>query len=318
MALIDSFIKDVGKASAGDVLHVPGTPTLTFNGLAALDIPKGVTLLGDRGLNGSPGALLRKNVSSGGWKDAMFNLENDVKIFGFILEGEMLPESETPLRDESLYLKGLTMFGKTGIEIANNEIRGWAYAGVFADHCPTAGRPWIHHNFGHDNQACGEGYFVNVNYGDILMEANLMDKNRHSFTGGGQSGEKAEVRFNVHLGSGCAQGCAHFDVHECESGGLFAGGEYHIHHNTVKQNPLGITEKTSAVLHIRENPAVGVYFENNLIETDWGSGSNYRGWQKPHWFSRDRGSTDTGRVFCKNNMWKGKLYPDNNTILWVS
>jgi hypothetical protein len=318
MTLVQSLINAIKSAQAGDVIYVPGSPVLSFNGLPTVDVPGGVTILGDRGITGKP-ATLQKNKSSGGWKDSMLNAAGDsVRVTGLILEGEMLAESEQPLIDEGLYLKGITAFGRRGLVVDNNEIRGWGYAGVFCDHCPTDGRPWIHHNFIHSCQAAGEGYGVNVNYGDLLMEANLLDKNRHSFTGGGQPGECAEVRYNVHRGSGCAQGCAHFDVHECESGGQFAGSEYLIHHNTVLQNPLGVTDKTSAVLHIRENPAKGVYFYNNLINTDWGSGSNYRGWQKPHWFSRDRGSTDAGRVFCGNNKWRGTVYPGNEGILWTS
>jgi PKD repeat protein len=315
---LDSLKMYLSKAKAGDIIFIHPGVTINFNGSATVSIPSGVTLASDRG-NNSTGAKLTKTQSTGGWKDAMLTTGgNNVRITGLVLEGEMLAESESPIISESLYLKGVTCFGHSGLEIDNCELRGWAYAAVFCDHCPTVGRPTIHHCYIHHNTACGEGYGCNVNYGDMLMEGNVLDWNRHSFTGGGQQGEKAEVRYNRHLGHGCAQGSAHWDVHEAEAGGAFAGEEYHIHHNTVDQCDCCATGKCSAVLHIRENPTVGVYYENNLINTDWGSGNNYRGWQKPHRQSLGGGSTVYKNVFCKNNSWRGVVYPDNSVLMWYS
>jgi hypothetical protein len=105
----------------------------------------------------------------------------------------------------------------------------------------------------------GYTYGVNVGGGDILVEANIFDYNRHSFSGDGDAGEKAEVRYNIHLGHGYYNGGSHFDVHENQLGeGIFAGDYYLFHHNTVVDIP-GHGRTVEPAFHIRENPATGAY-----------------------------------------------------------
>ncbi len=303
-------------AKAGEIVFVPSGTTINFNGNSVVTIPAGVIIASDRGYNGHTGAILKKSVSKGGWTDAMLTAGgNNVRITGIILEGEMKPQDDTSV-SESYYLKGVTDFGYSGFVVDNCEVRGWSYAGIFVDGCPTSGRPWIHHNYIHHNQARGEGYGVNVNGGDLLTEANIFDYNRHSITGGGLVGEKYEFRYNIHLGHGMCIGGVHVDVHENEhyaSDRVACAGTYYlIHHNTVKQ---GSGTNQQAFVHIRDVPQKGAYIYNNLINTNWGSGSNRDGaqlviYQTPNY------SHYFGRVYATNNMWKGTLYKTNTGIVW--
>ncbi|MCK9592381.1 MAG: PKD domain-containing protein, partial [Methanoregula sp.] len=303
-------------AKAGEIVFIPSGTTINFNGNSVVTIPAGVIIASDRGYNGHTGAILKKSLSSGGWTDAMLTAGgNNVRVTGIILEGEMKPEDDTSV-SESYYLKGVTDFGYTGFVVDNCEIRGWSYAGIFVDGCPTSGRPWIHHNYIHHNQARGEGYGVNVNGGDLLTEANIFDNNRHSITGGGLVGEKYEFRYNIHLGHGLCIGGVHVDVHENEnySGDRVAcaGTYYLIHHNTVNQ---GSGTDQQAFVHIRDVPQNGAYIYNNLINTNWGSGSNNDGAQSVIYQTCDY-SNYFGGVYATNNMWKGTLYTSNSGIVW--
>jgi PKD repeat protein len=303
-------------AKAGEIVFIPSGTTINFNGNSVVTIPAGVIIASDRGYNGNTGAILKKSLSSGGWTDAMLTAGgNNVRVTGIILEGEMKPQDDTSV-SESYYLKGVTDFGYSGFVVDNCEVRGWSYAGIFVDDCPTSGRPWIHHNYIHHNQARGEGYGVNVNGGDLLVEANIFDYNRHSITGGGLVGEQYEFRYNIHLGHGMCIGGVHVDVHENEQYSrdrvACAGTYYLIHHNTVNQ---GSGTSQQAFVHIRDVPQKGAYIYNNLINTNWGSGSNNDGAQSVIYQSCDY-SNYFGGVYATNNMWKGTLYTSNSGIVW--
>jgi hypothetical protein len=308
---IAEFRSRIAAAKSGDIIYLIPKSTINFNGTSTVTIPPGVTIASDRT------AILKKSTSTGGWKDAMLTAGGkDVRITGCILEGEMLPQDSTSV-SESMYLKGITDYGHPGFEIDNCEIRGWSYAGVFVDHCVD---PHIHHCYIHHNQVRGEGYGVNVNGGNALVEANLFDNNRHSMTGGGLVGETYEFRYNVHLGHGnCIGGC-HVDVHENEKynvdGIACAGTKYLIHHNTFRNAGC---PKCQSVLHIRDNPQVGVYFENNLIEVDWGAfgKTNYDGAQSPVYQTMNHCAKGShARVFCKDNKWRNGIFSGNEGLLW--
>ena len=54
----------------------------------------------------------------------------------------------------------------------------------------------------------------------------------------GHPGEKYEARYNIVLGNGDAIGGHHFDIHQDEDGGDFAGDKFLIHHNTFRKLPM--------------------------------------------------------------------------------
>jgi hypothetical protein len=303
-------------ATAGQVIFIPSGTTITFPAGNPPAIPPGVTLASDRGYNGHAGAVLKKSSSSGGWTDNMLDIGgNNVRVTGLQLEGEMFPSTSSPVVSESNYLQGITNNGGyTGEIVDNNELRGWAYSAVQVKEVPSAGRPWIHNNYFHHNQARGEGYGIEVNGGDALVEANIFNYNRHDITGTGVTGEKYEFRYNIIQG-GCDNpiGGVHVDVHESLDESSKAGNTFLIHHNTVIQGS-GINQQ--AFVHIRDIPTTGAYIYNNDIQTNWGSDSNYDGAQSVIYQSHSQTrSVSNWNLFATNNKWKGTVYTTNSGIV---
>jgi hypothetical protein len=310
VATKDQLITALRDAKSGDVVFVDGTAVIDISGSPPLVIPEGVTLASNRGKNQATGGKIRKYSGSG---YSMLTVGgNNVRITGLVLEGPN-PAPETL---NYLVMGVLNHGGYTGLVVDNNEIWGWSYAGVFSNGAPTSGRPHIHHNYIHHNQGDGYGYGVNVNGGDALVEANIFDYNRHSMTGGGLIGEKYEFRYNIHLGHGSVVGGVHVDVHENEHYSsdrvACAGTEYQIHHNTVNQ---GSGTAQQAFVHIRDIPQKGAYIYKNLINTNWGSGTNNDGARSVIYQSCDY-SNRFGGVYATNNMWKGTIYASNSGIVW--
>ncbi len=305
-------------AQAGQVVFIPNGTTIDLSGHHSITIPAGVTIASDRGYSGHNGGIIRKTRGDDYYSGSMLVIGgNNVHITGLVLEGPNPAPETIDWKGMGIY-NGIGWLGTgyTGLVVDNNEIRGWPYAGIFTQGVATSGRPYIHHNYIHHNQGDGYGYGVNVNGGDALVEANIFDYNRHSITGGGLVGEKYEFRYNIHRGNGSVVGGVHVDVHENEhysgDGIACAGTEYRIHHNTV--NPGNGTAQ-QAFVHIRDIPQDGAYIYNNLINTNWGSGSNNDGAESVIYQSCDY-SNRFGGVYATNNRWKGTIYPTNTGIVW--
>ncbi len=123
---------------------------------------------------------------------------------------------------------------RKGFEVDNCEMYGWAWSCVSLRQNSVAPIPYIHHNYIHHNQARGEGYGVNLYGGNALIEANIFDYNRHAITVLAMPVRNMKPVKNLVLGNGDAIGGHHFDVHQDEDGGDFAGDKYLIHHNTFR------------------------------------------------------------------------------------
>ncbi|MFA5332765.1 MAG: PKD domain-containing protein [Methanoregula sp.] len=298
------LIAALKTAKSGEVVFIKGSAVIDMTANPAITIPAGVTLASDRGLSGSSGALIKrtKNVN-GGWSEPIFIAGgNNVRLTGVRLEGEMYAQDYGNKAGETYeqdYLVGIYAKARTGFEVDNCELRGFAWSAVVSDSCVLSN---VHHNYIHHNQARGEGYGVALYGGTSLIEANIFDYNRHSITGTGWAGEGYEARYNIVLGNGNPIGGHHFDVHQDERGGSFAGNLYKIHHNTFKNG-----NGKMASIAIRQRPVTGIYIDHNVFETI----SNATNGGVPIW---ERDSTQN--MFATNNMWMGKLYPTNSGIVW--
>jgi hypothetical protein len=244
---------------------------------------------------------------------------NNVRFTGLQFEGEMYPQdygNKAGEIYEQQYLIGIlsmkeyqgsTGGGYSGLEVDNCEMRGFAWAAIMT---MEATNTYVHHNYIHRCQARGEGYGYNLYGGQALLEANLFDYNRHDITGGGYAGEQYEARYNLIIGNGDAIGSAHFDVHQDEKGGSFAGQKYMIHHNTFKSG-VGPTYGTSELpgsVHTRHAATVGTYVDHNIFEAIAGQGISggvpiYQ-------------TNSNQRMYATNNYWRGTLYPTNAGIVW--
>ena len=306
----DQLVTALRSAKSGDVVFVTGNAVIDMTGTPTVMIPSGVTLASDRGRAGSSGALLKRTRNlDGGWEEPLFVAGGDfVRVTGLRLQGEMYPQdygNSDGETDESNYLVGIYAENRKGFEVDNCEMYGWAWSCVSLRQNSIAPIPYIHHNYIHHNQARGEGYGVNLYSGNALIEANIFDYNRHAITGAGLAGEKYEARYNIVLGNGDAIGGHHFDIHQDEDGGDFAGDTFLIHHNTFKDG-IGINGGKLASIAIRQRPITGIYIDHNLFEavsTETEGGV-------PIW---ERDSDEN--MFATNNKWMGKFYADDE-IVW--
>lgn len=250
---LEELIQALSKAKEGEVVFIPGETeidctTLVYIEKLVLEVPGGVTLAGERGRNGSAGALI--------FSDALVTrpliraLGPTVRITGLRIRG---PNGKRYLdhhrrsfaegRGHEYYYKFPTSTGiiteHASLEVDNCDISAFAFAGV---QLVRKDGHHIHHNFIHHCQYQGLGYGITHGIASSLIERNLFDFNRHSIAGGGRPGCGYEARHNVELGTSLSH-C--FDMHggrDRKDGTDIAGTSISIHHNTFRapERPIAI------------------------------------------------------------------------------
>ncbi len=87
---------------------------------------------------------------------------------------------------------------KNGLEVDNNEIYYWSYAGeAFENSASGSWTGHVHHNNIHHIAGEGYGYGVMVAYGDVLIEANNFDYTRHAVIGEGCPGRSLNTGITI-------------------------------------------------------------------------------------------------------------------------
>jgi PKD repeat protein len=288
----DQLLTALKSAKSGEVIFVKGTAVIDLTGSSPLTIPAGVTLASDRGRAGSSGALIKKSrgAQNVGWAEPTFTAAgNNVRVTGIRLEGEMYPSTSSPVVPESQYLVGIYSKDHTGLEVDNCEIRGWAWAGVYASNANTPGANgvYVHHNYIHYSLARGEGYGVQIDGANVIIEANIFDNNRHSIAAAGISGEGYEARYNIHLGHGTGIGFATFDIHAS------GGNVYKMHHNTFETSSI-------YCIGIQSSGAKKTYIDHNIFKTLYGNRPVFQ--------------YGKGNLFVTNNYCNGALYSGESIV----
>ena len=263
---LDSLLDALSQEKTGQVVFIPGEAEIDLTARIyieqlVLEVPEGVTLAGDRGHDGSPGALLTSDALK---TPVMIRATGpNVRVTGLRIRGpnpkrylEHHRRAFGPGGDgHAYYYKFPTQDGIStahdGLEVDNCDISGFGHAGV----CLTKGeKHHIHHNFIHHCQYNGLGYGVCHNTAASLIERNLFDWNRHSIAGTGRPGCTYVARHNVELGTSLSH-C--FDMHggrDREDGTDVAGTSIEIHNNTFRapQTPVvirGVPEEKCDVHH---------------------------------------------------------------------
>jgi hypothetical protein len=247
---VDELAAALKKAQPGQTVFVPGDVELDCTDLVFaedfhIDVPAGVTLAGDRGLRGSPGALISSDAFA--TNPLIHVLGPGVRITGLRLRGpdpkrrlehhrrSFNKERGDDKQQHDYYYRLPVSQGirteSNDLEMDNCELSGWSHVAVFL----SAGRGHrIHHNYIHHNQLNGLGYGIShgSNPSASLIECNLFNFNRHSIAATGAPGNSYEARNNVELGESLSH---NFDMHggrDRKDGTEIAGDLIRIHHNT--------------------------------------------------------------------------------------
>ena len=251
---LDSLLDALSKAEAGQVVFIPGGTEIDLTARIyieqlVLGVPGDVTLAGDRGHNGSPGALLTSDALK---TPLMIRATGpNVRVTGLRIRGPNLkryldhhdrafgPGGER----HAYYYRFPTQDGiateHDGLEVDNCDLSGFGHAAI----CLTKGKGHhVHHNFIHHCQHNGLGYGVSHGTASSLIELNLFDFNRHSIAGTGRPGCDYVARHNVEMGTSLSH-C--FDMHggrDRKDGTDVAGTAIEIYNNTFRapQTPVVI------------------------------------------------------------------------------
>ena len=264
---LDGLLSAVQKVKKGQVIFIPGETELDLTALIFIEkyeisLPEGVTLAGDRGQNGSKGALL---VSDALKMSAMIRPTGpNVRVTGLRIRG---PNSKRRLHhhrrafgpegdQHKYYYKFPVQDGIStthdGLEVDNCEISGFGHAGIFLR---NGQGHRVHHNYIHHCQHNGLGYGVSHDTASSLIEFNLFDWNRHSIAGTGRPGCTYVARNNVELGASLSH-C--FDMHggrDRKDGTDVAGTSIEIYNNTFRapQTPVVIRGVPEERCHVHHN-----------------------------------------------------------------
>lgn len=297
---LDSLLAALAEAQAGDVIFIPGETEIDLTARIyiedlVLEVPAGVTLAGDRGQDGSQGALLTSDALD---TPVMIRaLGPDVRITGLRIwgpnkkryldhhyrsftrdesgEGYRYHDGQDPRGGHSYYYKfpiqrGIETYHDS-LRVDNCELSGFGHSAISLregkDHL-------VHHNFIHHCQYQGLGYGISLNTAFARIEYNLFDWNRHSIAGTGRAGSGYIARHNVELGTSLSH-C--FDMHggrDRKDGTDIAGSAIDIANNTFRatETPIiirGVPEQSCRVHHnwfpMHDSPAEAVVAEEGTI-----------------------------------------------------
>jgi hypothetical protein len=245
----------LGSATAGDVVFVPGGEQISLGG-QRYDIPDGVTLASDRGVDGSSGALLYTDAEP--WK--LVTIDGDGRLTGVRLRGPH-PGDDMDSNSSSV---GVQTFGAS--EVDNCDIWGFSYAGIRA---ASGDGAHCHHNVIRENNRGGIGYGVAAESGTPLIEYNYFNFNRHSVKSAGDN-PGYTVRYN-HFGPKSTGGV--IDVHEP------AGVDLEVHNNVVEavESTSGHRDPLQSI-QIRGTPGEAFDAHDNWFWNDLEPRSSPAGW----------------------------------------
>ncbi|HOZ47568.1 MAG TPA: right-handed parallel beta-helix repeat-containing protein [Candidatus Hydrogenedentes bacterium] len=291
---VETLVEALSKATAGQVVFIPGDTEIDLTTLVYIDqlvveVPEGVTLAGNRGHEGSPGALLYSDALE---TRVMIRAKGPaVRVTGLRIRGpnpkRYLDHHQRAFGEggggHAYYYKFPTQNGILSehghLEVDNCDISGFGHAGIYL--VQGEGHR-IHHNAIHHCQYNGLGYGVSHDTAASVIECNLFDWNRHSIAGTGRPGCNYLARNNVELGTSLSH-C--FDMHggrDRKDGTDIAGSRIEISNNTFRapQTPIvirGVPEESCEVhrnwcpKHEGPEQAVNASDRTNVSDNVYGS-----------------------------------------------
>ncbi len=253
---LESLIGALAEAKSGQTVFIPAETEIDFTSLIVIDklvleIPEGVTLAGNRGENGSLGALLYSDVLD---TPVMLRAKGpDVRITGIRLRGpnpkrymDHYDRSFGPGGQGHAYYYKVPLSGGIStifphLEVDNCEISAFAHSGISLR---SGTGHHIHHSRIFNCQYNGLGYGIcqggesPESFASSVIEYNLFNSNRHSIAGTGLPGCGYIARNNVEIGTSLSH-C--FDMHggiNRKDGTNIAGTSIEIYNNTFRSPEL--------------------------------------------------------------------------------
>lgn len=264
---LDELLEALAGARSGDTIYVAGDAVIEcteriYVEEMVLELPGGVTLASDRGMDGAPGGLIRSDAFA--TRPLIRVTGTDARLTGIRLQGpnprrclEHHARSFGEGRGHKYYYKFPTSDGiateHARLRVDNCELAGWSHSAIRLN---RGGGHVVQHNFIHHNQYQGLGYGISHDIAESRIEANLFDANRHSIAGTGRGGSGYEACHNVEMGRTLSH-C--FDMHggrDRKDGTDVAGGWMHVHHNTFRA-------AGRRALVIRGNPEDEIVVDHN-------------------------------------------------------
>jgi len=235
------LVDGLSAASAGEVVFVPGDEQIDLGG-RKIEVPAGVTLASNRGVNGAPGALLYTDQEV---NDSLFVREN-ARFTGLQVRGPH------PGSDTSSGGSNANAIRCTGdCEIDNNDVWGFSLCAVAVQY---GSRAHVHHNVIRENNRDGLGYGVWVDAADPIIEYNFFHHNRHSVAESSDPGSytcrynhfsPTEVLHNIDMHAPC-------------------GDRYDVHNNVVETVRREWDGNVNHIVSVRDAPN-----DMALIQDNW-------------------------------------------------
>jgi hypothetical protein len=225
----------------------------------SIEINKPLTIAGNRGVDGSKGALIRSTKND----NFVFKVNvKDVRITGLRFEGNQSVE----VIDHAVQVmdKDSTKMAITTFELDNCEFYDWAIAVEVSHYLMKTHRGYsieIHNNFFHDNVCPGYGYGVDVGNAFVRVYGNLFENNRHDIACSGTPLSGYEAFCNV-INEGSSE-VSNFDVHGGAANRAdYAGRFFKIHHNDFRDL------NCQGNIFVVGRPRVACVITNNRFFTD--------------------------------------------------
>ena len=249
---LESLIIGLSMAKSGEVVFIPDEIIIDLTSLIyieefVLEIPSGVTLAGNRGYEGSKGALICSDALS--TPVLIKAIGSNVRIAGLRIQGpngkRYLDHHNRAYGDNG---KGKNYYYEfpvsrgiqteySNLEVDNCDIFAFSHAGI---NLVNGNGHHIHHNSIHHCQFNGLGYGINQDKSSSIIEYNIFNFNRHSIAGTGRIGCSYIARHNI-IEDVSRGHC--FDMHggvDRGDGTNTAGSEIRIHNNTFFSKKLSI------------------------------------------------------------------------------
>lgn len=193
VAEVNGWLDDAGN---GDVVWIGGDTEIEVTDASSrVEVPAGVTLASDRGLDGSDGGLVYTDEFGGDWEFfdgvGLVNVAGGARVTGLRVRGALDDDADWVPHDYAYEDAGIAAQGPNA-EIENCEVVDCAI-GVFCDDGTH-----VHHSHLHGAKMEGLGYGVHIGESDAprpRIEFNRFEHNRHSVADGGGGGYV--VRHNV-------------------------------------------------------------------------------------------------------------------------